>query len=221
LLRCALPGTSGIPGFLHGSCVSGVILDLTDRSPAKELGLRFALIPDCRLELTVLRRSLADESAAALMAGVAAGELSPWLLGWVPLLRSGDESAIIVLWRAAAEGRLPDAQDRADLGALTLTFATLARCRAAWERGFRGWNMQTSPLWDEIRAEARVEGRQQGRVEGVRATVLRQGRHKFGKAPTRKQQKALEAVTDQAQLEDLAARLLEVDSWADLLNGAT
>ncbi len=76
--------------------------------------------------------------------------------------------------------------------------------------------MQTSPYWDEIRAEARGEGR----VEGIRATILRQGRDKFGKAPSRKQQKALEAITDQAQLEDLAARLLKVDSWADLLNGA-
>lgn len=77
--------------------------------------------------------------------------------------------------------------------------------------------MQTSPYWDEIRTEARVEGR----VEGVRATILHLGRRKFGKAPTRKQQKSLEAITDPARLDDLAARLLTVDSWADLLNGAS
>jgi len=104
-----------------------------------------------------------------------------------------------------------------------LTFATLAGCRAAWDRGLRGWNMQTSPLWDEIRAEGRVlgreEGREEGRAEGVRATVLRLGRHKFGKSPTRKHQQALEAITDLGQLEDLAARLLDAHSWADLLNG--
>jgi hypothetical protein len=197
------------------SCVSGVILDLTGRSPAAELSLRSALVPGGRLELTVLRRPLADEDAAELVAGVTAGDLTPWLLGWVPLMSGGDASGIMVPWRAAAERLLADARDRADLGALTLTFATLAGCRAAWDRGLRGWNMQTSPLWDEIRAEGRVEGR----VEGVRATILHVGRHKFGKAATRKQQKALEAITDLGQLDGLAAWLLEVDSWAELLDG--
>jgi len=109
-----------------------------------------------------------------------------------------------------------------DLGVLTLTFATLAECRPAWDRGLRGWNMQTSPLWDEIRAEARgegrLEGREQGRAEGVRATILHLGRQKFGKAPNRKQQKALDAIADLDQLEGLAARLLDVDSWTELLS---
>jgi hypothetical protein len=159
----------------------------------------------------VLRRSLAQEGAAEVLARVAAGDISVWVLGWVPLMRGGGELAIIAQWRSSAERVLSDPRDRADLGALALTFATLAGCRAAWERGLRGWNMQTSPLWDEIRAE--------GRVEGVRARVLHQGRHKFGKSPTRKQQKVLEAITDLGELEALAARLLDVDSWAELLNG--
>src|SRR5262249_33675496 len=130
------------------SCVSGVILDLTGRSPTHELRLRSAINPGGRLELTVLRRPLAEEDAAALVAGVAAGDLSPWLLGWVPLMRGGGAAGIMVPWRAAAESQLSDARDRADLGALTLTFATLAEGREAWDRGLRGWNMQTSPLWD-------------------------------------------------------------------------
>jgi Domain of unknown function (DUF4351) len=199
------------------SCVSGVILDLTGRSPARALSLRSAIVPGCRLELTVLRRSLAHEDAARLLAGAAAGDICPWLLGWLPLLRGGGEAAIIVQRRAEAERLLADARDRADLGALTLTFATLAGCRPAWDRGLRGWNMETSPLWDEIRAEARTVGRAEGRAEGVRATVIRQGRNKFGRAPTRKQQRALEGLTDVDQLESLAARLLDVDSWAELL----
>ena len=73
--------------------------------------------------------------------------------------------------------------------------------------------MQTSPYRDEIPAEGRVAGR----VAGVRAKIVHLGRRKFGKAPTRKQQKTLEAITDPALLEDLAAWLLAVDSWADLL----
>lgn len=79
--------------------------------------------------------------------------------------------------------------------------------------------MKTSPFLDEIRAESREEGREEGRVEEVRALVLRQGRRKFGTAPSRKQQKALKAITDLGQLEALAERLLDVDSWAELLGG--
>jgi hypothetical protein len=215
------------------SCVSGVILDLTGHSPTHELSLKSVIVPGSRLELTVLRRHLADEDAAKLQAGVAAGEISPWLLGWVPLMRGGEESDIISQWRVEAERHFTDERDRADLGTLTLTFATLAGCRPAWDRGLRGWNMQTSPFLDEIRAEVRkearaeglAEGRQEGRqegrkeglVEGARTMVLRQGRQKFGEAPSRKEQQTLDAITDLGQLEALAARLLEVDSWAKLL----
>jgi len=69
--------------------------------------------------------------------------------------------------------------------------------------------MKTSPILDEIRAESRAEE--------ARTLVLRQGRQKFGKSPTKKQQKALEAITNLARLETLAERLLTVDSWAELL----
>jgi hypothetical protein len=78
--------------------------------------------------------------------------------------------------------------------------------------------MKTSPYLDEIRAEVRAEARAEGRAEGVRATVLRQGRRKFGKRPTRKQQKTLDAISDPGQLEALAARLLDVASWTELLH---
>jgi predicted transposase YdaD len=111
------------------------------------------------------------------------------------------------------------ARDRANLGSLALVLSTLGGCRSDWERGLRGWNMKTSPFLDEIRAESREEGREEGRVEEVRALVLRQGRRKFGTAPSRKQQKALKAITDLGQLEALAERLLDVDSWAELLGG--
>ena len=87
--------------------------------------------------------------------------------------------------------------------------------------------MQTSPFLDEIRAEARKEaraeglaqGRAEGWLEGVRGVLIRQGRRLFGKAPTKKQQQKLEAVTDRGQLEALAGRLLQVTSWAELLQG--
>jgi hypothetical protein len=195
----------GGPGSFSISCVSGAILDLTGRSPARELQLRSAIAHGCRLELTVLRRHLVDEQAVSLVADVAAGMISPWLLPWVPLMQGGGESAIIAQWRIEAERRLSDQCDRADLGSLSKTFATLAGRRPAWDQALRGWNLKTSPYLDEIRAEE------------ARELILRMGRQKFGKAPTRKQLKTMEAITDLAQLRALAERLAKVDSWLELL----
>ena len=75
-------------------------------------------------------------------------------------------------------------------------------------------NIETSPIFDEIRAV----GREEGRAEGARALVVRLGRQKFGKAPTKTQHKTLEAITGVDRLEALAERLLNVDTWADLLS---
>jgi len=209
-------------GSLPVSCVGGAILDLTGRSPARGLSLCSAIAPQCRLELSVLRCHLADEDARTLVAGVAAAEISPWLLAWVPLMQGGGEPGIIGTWRSEAERLLTSERDRADLGSLALVFATLAGCRPAWERGLRGWNMKTSPIFDEIRAESleqgREEGREQGRTEEARAILIRLGQRKFGKAPTKRQQRAVGAITDLAQLESLAERLVHADSWAELLD---
>jgi predicted transposase YdaD len=133
-------------------------------------------------------------------------------------MREGGRSSIIARWLAEGERRLIDEGDRADLGAVTLVFAALAGCRPAWAQALRGWNVKTSPFLDEIRAEGREKGREEGRVEGARALVLRLGRQKFRKTPTRKQQKALEEITDIDQLVILANRLLEVGSWAELID---
>ncbi len=201
------------------SCVTGIVLDLTGHSPAETLHLRSVIAPRCGLELTILRWPLADDDAAAVVAGVASGKVSPWVLGWVPLMRGGEQASIIGQWRTAAERRLPDERDLAELGTLTLVFATLARRQPAWQTGLRGWNVQTNPFLDEIRAKTRVQALEEGWAVESRAIVQRQGRQKFGRAPSRKQQQALEAITDREQLEALAERLLRVDSWAELLNG--
>src|SRR5262249_31620604 len=133
----------------------------------------------------------------------------------VPLMQGGGESDIIARWRAAAERLLTDEWDPAVLGATAVTFASLANCRPAWDHGLKGWNMKTAPLFDEVRKESGEEGR----MEEARTLVLGLGRRKFRKAANKKQQKALEAITDLGQLETLAERLFHVDSWAELLNG--
>lgn len=57
---------------------------------------------------------------------------------------------------------------------------------------------------------------EEGRAEGRRAALFRQGRKKFGD-PTPEQEVAVNAVADLARLEALAERLLDVTTWDDLL----
>jgi hypothetical protein len=59
-------------------------------------------------------------------------------------------------------------------------------------------------------------GEARGVVQGVRRTILRQARAKFGE-PNEAEAGALEAITDLARLEALSDRLLVVSSWQDLL----
>jgi hypothetical protein len=206
---------------LEVACVSGAVLDLTGRSPSSELKLESRLAAGCRLEFAVLRRPLMDKNTEAMVADVAAGKVSPWLLPWAALMHDGDKSAIIAKWRVTAEKRLTDKIDRGDLGSLTLLFATHAKRRPAWDQGLKGWNMETSPYLDEIRAVSRDEGREEGREGATKALLLRLGRQKFGKPPSKRQQKILEAITDLSQLEALADRLLTVDSWPELLTNGS
>jgi len=207
----------GGPDSIPVSCVSGIVLDLTGRSPARELNLRSSFVPGCHLELTILRRHMADENAASLVASVAAGTISPWLLPWVPLMQGGGESGTILNWVRAAEGHLPDERDRADFGLLAKLFATLAGRRREWNQVLRGWNMNTSPFLDEIRDQIRDQIRDESRAEEARTLVVRLGRQKFGKAPSKRHHKALEAIVELSLLEALAERLLLVDSWGELL----
>jgi hypothetical protein len=72
--------------------------------------------------------------------------------------------------------------------------------------------MKTSPYLDEIRAESQLET--------LRGLLLHLGKKKFGKLPTRRQQQELGAIVEPGRLEILAERLLDVDSWGELLSDA-
>jgi predicted transposase YdaD len=79
--------------------------------------------------------------------------------------------------------------------------------------------LRSSVTYQAIVEEGRAEGRTEGRAEGIRAALLRLGRVKFGRGPTRKQQAKLDAMTDPARLESLIERAVQVNSWGELLNG--
>jgi predicted transposase YdaD len=62
------------------------------------------------------------------------------------------------------------------------------------------------------------EGREEGRAEGERKVLIRQGTKKFG-PPDERSRSALEGITDLSRLEVLAERLLDASGWEDLLTG--
>jgi hypothetical protein len=172
----------------------------------------------------ILQRTLRNEDAAATLRAITVGEISCWLLAWLPLMQGGAEPSIIDGWKRVAARDLGE-YDRGILAPMTLQFAALAKCRAEWQRGLEGWTMLKSEYLEELReevrnearAEGRVEGRAEGQAEALRVTIRSLGRQRFGKAASRKQKAQLEAITDPSRLERLRDRLLDATSWADLL----
>ena len=90
------------------------------------------------------------------------------------------------------------------------------------ERTEAGTMAETMAQWVEIQARerearGRVESRTEGRVEEAQAMLLRFGSKRFG-APDAQSLIALEAIISLEALEQLADRLLEVESWQELLS---
>ena len=60
------------------------------------------------------------------------------------------------------------------------------------------------------------EGKAEGRFDTLRETIVRLGNKKFGK-PSAKIVRAVNAVTDERRLTELCDRILDVDTWQELL----
>jgi len=106
--------------------------------------------------------------AGDILEAITAGQVPPELLAWIPLMKRGEEDAIIARWLDIAS-RDPDAGRRGDYS-LALVFSEAVRCREKWEIALKGFNMVESPLvreWkDAARTEGRMEGKMEGRIEG-------------------------------------------------------
>jgi hypothetical protein len=159
----------------------------------------------------VRERNLSRESADELLSAIEGGHRSRGLLPWIPLMTGGDDPGIIDRWKRFAEAE-PEHRRRAELGGLALVFAETTEREAIWQDALREWNMIRSKIVEGWQAEARIEA--------ARALSLRQGKKKFGRGPTKKQQADLDTITDHARLEGLGEKLLEVKSWGELLAGA-
>jgi hypothetical protein len=72
--------------------------------------------------------------------------------------------------------------------------------------------MEESVTYQEIIRK----GAERGAIEELRKVLLLQGRKRFG-PPTPATKAAVESITDLERLESMSERLLDVNSWAELL----
>lgn len=159
-----------------------------------------------RVELTLVERNLAAESAADTLAGIIAGEVPEVVLGLIPLMKGGGEDAIIQAWLARA-GAIADERRRAALGALARLFSQPSGCYPAWKKALEGWTMERAWAVQEWQDEARTQ-------ERVR-TILRVLEARFNAVPADLSE-AVSAVTDLSRLDGwvlLAATAPSVDQF--------
>jgi hypothetical protein len=212
------------PDSLTLASVGGVVINLTGPPQPGAILHQPTLAPECSLSGSILQRTLRDIEATETLAAISAGEISRWLLAWLPLMRGGGAAGIIEGWKREAL-KEPSERDRRILAHLTLTFARLGKRLPAWTNALEGWAVQKSEyleeLREDVRKEAREEGLSEGLAKGQRAgllrTILSLGQQRFGKAASRKQKAQLEGIDDLARLERISDRLLQVTTWADLL----
>jgi predicted transposase YdaD len=76
--------------------------------------------------------------------------------------------------------------------------------------------MKESSTYQYIIQEGIEQGIEQGRTQEARRLLLIMGGKRFGE-PDAQVQAALDKITSPQQLEQLAARLFEVESWQELL----
>ena len=81
-------------------------------------------------------------------------------------------------------------------------------------KGVQG--MEDSVTYQDIIRKGKLEGKLEGRAEEARNILLRLGGKRYG-TPDAATQSALDAILSLERLELLVERLLEVESWQELL----
>jgi hypothetical protein len=180
----------------RGFKVVGTLINLTGAEQNDLLEMALPGEADFGLRLRLKIRTLRDEDGAALLEEIAAGTHSRCLLPWIPLMRGGGEAAIIERWKEIA-GAEPDARLRSDYGILAKTFARLKDHADAWLQALKGWNMVESPVWKEIRDE----GRAVGKLETLRAAVLRVIERRFQTSVPAELAAAIQAASNPDELQ--------------------
>jgi hypothetical protein len=160
-------------------------------------------------------RTLRDQDASATLAGIAAGQISPAMLAWVPLMAGADQSAVVEEWRRVAL-REPDERRRGNNGGLARVLAELAGRQDVWAVGLEGWNVEVSQVVLEWQRQARAEGEARGRVQGVRDITLRLLQKHLKSAALIDVVATVEGQSDPAVLERWLDAALTAQTWAEV-----
>jgi hypothetical protein len=133
--------------------------------------------------IDVRERNLAEEEfAAANLAGIASGTISPAVLPLIPMMQGGADPGNITEWlRLAAVDT--DAGRRSDWGGLALVFAEAAGCEEVWKQALKGWNVIASKQVQEWQAQAKTEGKREGKTEGKAESIIELLEFKFQAVP--------------------------------------
>jgi predicted transposase YdaD len=135
---------------------------------------------------------------------------APGTLPLAILAARDEDEAARVLGPPLAAFHRPPTPDEREVEAACYVFAGLKFDRGLADRIFRGLDaMKESVTYQAILEE--------GREKGLRRAVLLQASQRFG-PPDDADRGRLEAVTGEARLEALAARVLTAESWDDLLS---
>jgi hypothetical protein len=190
-----------------GYMVFGAVVNLTGPAQPNRLDDVMPGRPDLRAFLQIELRALRDEDAVATLDAIAAGRAPRCLLGWIPLMHGGGESAIMKRWKkiAAAE---PDAVHRADHGYLARLFSELTAHHLAWVKALEGWNVRQSQVAEEVREE----GRKKGEIETRRATVLEMLEQRFGSPIPKNVQRVIDSTKSVAKLKRLFSAAISANS---------
>jgi hypothetical protein len=94
---------------------------------------------------------------------------------------------------------------------------TLVEDQTRWQRLREMQKEIAEEFRKEGREEGLEEGLQLGQQEGIRKIILRQGRIRFGE-PSEEIRTKIQAIDVLEQLETLSERLLQVNSWEELLS---
>lgn len=146
--------------------VVGVLVNLTGPAQAEVWTMTPPDFGDLGLQFRVRVRTLREEDAHQLLADIEEGRVARCLLPWVPLMRGGDQTTVIEVWKRLASAEA-DVRKRGDYGGLARVFAELSGRREVWTKGLEGWNVEVSQVVLEWQEQALARGLAQGRDQGI------------------------------------------------------
>ena len=166
---------SELPGDRYG--LTALVVNLTGNGSSGRSFRRASSV----WEISPCEWNLADEDAAEVLAGVAAGSIPQEVLAFVPAMQNGGEASIITTWLE----RVRQEPDRRRRGVLTLAvvFAGLTEWADAWRKALEGFDVMESAIVNEWKAAARLEGAQMAEKKTMSVAVLRYLRARFGLVP--------------------------------------